>query len=190
VSSESRKIREQHEHLAAINTLCRQLYAAMCVTDKDGRTAEDRIRDAMAGQPGAASWDGDLVSGAGHGDPTCMAAIHPDTARADLKRRRHLIESARSNLEQALTIDGLYLPRPASDRDRREVDASNDAGCVECARTHVADGVARWEPVHVTATGKLSTCRWCYEWERSTGRKPTLGELEQHHSGRKVKRPA
>ena len=179
-----------HHDLTFSLTVLTRVASLMDTVDRDGRNLEQRIVDGYRGHPKAAAYDSDKVTASGTSDPTGNAAMQRAVAEGHHKLLRARV---RDLVDLAVAVEKLavsYTPRPATDKERREVDSANDPGCVECARTYVADGVARWEPVHVTATGKLSTCRWCYEWERSTGRKPTLGELEQHHSGRKVKRPA
>lgn len=77
-----------------------------------------------------------------------------------------------------------WLPRPATAKERAETERANDPdakGCVSCARTDVAKGVKRWEPI---ARGDL--CWWCYDWKRKTGTAPPLEKLVAHHDGKRV----
>lgn len=172
------------DDLAAASDLLDRLEAAMRTIDRDGRNLEGRIRDRMLGHPRAASYDGSR-SGRDIPDPTGNNAIRSDTAAGDLRALRGIAASLRRQLDTAVTIAQAYEPRAATDKERREVDASNDPGCDSCARTEVASGVARWEPRY----NRTTRCRWCYEWEKATGEQPTLDQLRRHHAGLMVRRP-
>lgn len=128
--------------------------------------------------------------GGGHSaksDPTFAAATAKDRSwghRREVERLIRSIDAESRRLEQLVS---LYEPRPATAQERQDTlrDNEREEGCSSCRRTAVAKGVQRWEPVH-----KDSLCRWCYDWRRSTGSLPLPAELDRHHRGQRVARPA
>lgn len=166
------------------------------------------MRDAMAGQPGAQSYEQSRTTGhttvldengntiPAVSDPTGEAAITDDLARADEAR----LDTAITNLARtAEVVADIYLrwkpPSPADAAGLRTAFAKllseGEPGCEICAR------VDKWVAPHVDASdckGNLPRpyrlCVWCWRWVLDTGRLPTRHELEQHHAGRKPKRPA
>lgn len=177
--------------------------------DTEGRTVIDRIRDAMAGQPGAQALQSDRTTGfttvsdedgfpvPSVSDPTGEAAIRFDRARHDLRQLDRLLQQAHRAVDDIRRLVHTYTPRPATECERRQVEQDNDPGCQSCSRTEVTRGVARWEPVWKAnrnpggvLTNPLDLCAWCYRWVETVGRLPTPDELALHHSGKRVKRPA
>ncbi len=124
---------------------------------------------------------------AARSDRTGEAALRPDKAAEHRKRIEAALRSIGSQAEDVVRLMALYGPRSATDSERRATVADNErlAGCVSCRRTSVAAGVERWEPVF-----RDDLCRWCYDWRRSTGAVPVPVELERHHRGQRVSRPA
>lgn len=170
----------------------------------DHRTPIQRNRDSWHGHPKAAAYDRsssgssrdriedndpDLGWKRTTSDPTGDAAIRPDRAAASRRKVERDLRAAANivaNLERELVHWG--EPRPATDYERRLVEQANvkpEPGCTSCARTEVAHGVDRWEPVYAR-----DLCRWCWEWEKSTGRPATVDELTRHHNGQQIRRPA
>jgi hypothetical protein len=156
-----------------------------------------RLRDHLAGQPGAASYDGPgSVSGQSHPDPTGQAALTVDRAAAD---RAQLDKDLAALRNAAGAIQAMVLRygtgRTSPTRQRRHTDRYGDPGCQSCARmTGHEPGTQRWEPVHRTSTvsdnltAPMALCAWCYGFVRDIGRLPNRVELTAHHQGRKVTR--
>jgi hypothetical protein len=83
-----------------------------------------------------------------------------------------------------------YKVRPPTDKERR-VTEGGEVGCWSCARLpspHL-EGENRWEPVYREVAGK-PLCSWCFSWQRDTGGMPSVEDLERHHAGQRVRRPA
>lgn len=155
---------------------------------------QQRIRDAMAGQPGAQTFDGPGIDAQGVGDPTGEAAVEPDQARKDELDLPRYIRRADAYLQLAVGLVNRYTPRPPSSIERRNVEASNEPGCESCSRIEASKGVPRWEQPYTkepsTVTGILTEpkllCDWCYRFVRNYGRLPYLREVRDHHDGKRV----
>jgi len=163
--------------------------------DRDGRTVVNRMREAMNGQPRAQNLEGDRTTGhttvtddqgwpmPSVSDPTGEAALRPDRAYRDLVELDKQLGRAHAAVEHALRILSAHTPRPSTEAERRKVEVGNTPGCESCARTEVAKGVRRWEPIY-----RQELCSWCWQWERDTGRRPTDAELAAHHDGKRLTR--
>lgn len=146
--------------------------------------AEQRIMDARAALPGAASYDG--PRGGGGSSSTERHALTPDPTAHD----RALLDSALAALvAQSYTLLRLtqaWTPRTPSAKDRAEVERVNrgDDGCAH----HAAWGT--WEPVHCTGTAggvlevALPLCRWCWDRTRTDGRLPSADRMQRRADGR------
>lgn len=176
-------------------TLARLISTQLTRTDDDGHTLIQRIRDAMNGQPKAANYDTDRVSGHTSSDPTATAALTPDPAANDYRQLQHQMAQARRALEHAITILHTYTPRPPTEHERQRMATVNEPHCESCARVEVAKGIPRWElpftQEKTTVTGLLAEpawlCRWCWDHVSMTGCKPSTDELDQHHSGQRIR---
>lgn len=165
--------------------------------DASGRTALDRIRDAMQGHPKAASYDTDRVSASGTSDPTGNAAMRADRAAQDRKRLDDILHRIRRDSYDALTILTQYQPRQANDHERARTAHDNDPHCESCARLEIAKGVTWWVEAHTqertTVADQLDQpmwlCRWCYDHVLSRGCKPNEDEVEQHRDGKRIRCP-
>lgn len=127
-------------------------------------------------------------------DSTGDAAVLHDRASAD--RREHeadLLLIARA-VRRMTDRSRRYRARSATEPERRNTSNDNDTGCDSCSRIEVVKGVRRWEPVFrntvLSDSTPASLCSWCYGFTRDTGRLPDRNELEAHHRGERVKRPA
>ena len=175
--------------------LARLINTQLTRIDDDGHTLIERIKDAMNGQPRAANYDTDRVAGHTSSDPTATAALTPDPAAIDLRQLQHQMTQARRVLEHAITILHTYTPRPPTEHERQRMATANEPHCESCARVEVAKGIPRWEPPltqeKTTVTDLLGEpawlCRWCWEHVSMTGHKPSTDELEQHHSGQRIR---
>jgi hypothetical protein len=130
-------------------------------------------------------------------DPTGEAGIRPDAAAADRRHFEHLVESTARNAEAMVRLAAKWTPRPPTDREAAETLAvlnERDVSCWSCARTKDSQGRQRWEParcaIDVGGGVRRELCRWCQDWFRTTARLPSPSELEAHHAGRAVRRPA
>jgi hypothetical protein len=185
--------RDTHETATTALTILRLIQTR----DQYGGTVLDRIRDAHAGQPSATRYDGDKITATGTSDPTASAALRPDTAARDLSELQTSLARARQNLERALAIVNTYTPRPPNALERQRMADANEPHCESCARIEVAKGIPRWEPPltqeRSTVGDRLTEphwlCRWCYDHVTQTGTKPNTDELDQHHSGARVRCP-
>lgn len=180
-------------HQTAIAAL--EIYKHYRTLDEANRTVIDRIIDAQNGNLTASVYDGDKITATGTSDPTAQAAMRPDNAAQHLHDLRTNLRAAHRNLTHVLAILNVYTPRPPTDLERQRMADANEPHCESCARIEVANGVPRWEPPltqeRSTVAGALSEpswlCRWCYDHVLQTGTKPSTDELDQHHSGQRVR---
>lgn len=145
--------------------------------------AHRRLLDADQAQPGAASYD---PRGSSAVSPTERLALTTDPTE---KQRRQLTESVKQICYHTRVLALLvqeWTPHAPTARDRAQVERANDP-TPECAITR--DLIDRHEPVHRTTDcgGVLPQAtpvgRWVYDFIRTQGRTPTVGELERHHKG-------
>jgi hypothetical protein len=130
-------------------------------------------------------------------DTTGDAALRTDRAKTDRDQIEKLTKSIRRQADELANLLGRYAPREATEGERRSTTNDNErtTACWSCARTEAARGVKRWEPSSRTATvdgDKRELCWWCFDWLRkgTTPTLPTIAQVEQHHRGMRVKRPA
>lgn len=143
------------------------------------------------------SCDGEVVS-AGVSDPTGEAATRRDRAYDD----RELLErSVRALAVEADRISGIlarYGRRHATERERRETLAAGERStaafeCWSCARVRDNHGNAWFQPAARKVTlgdGEARLlCEWCRAWLRDVGALPTVGQVDDHRRGVRVRRP-
>jgi hypothetical protein len=127
-------------------------------------------------------------------DPIGEAATTPDRAAQDRKRIEALVARHLRDADELVRILWAYKVRPPTDKERR-VTEGGETGCWSCARLpspHL-DKEQRWEPVYreVDLGGERKPlCSWCWSWRRDTGDLPSTEDLERHHAGQRVRRPA
>lgn len=163
------------------------------------------MRDAMAGQPGAQSFEQSRTTGhttvvdelgipmPSISDPTGEAAILRATGRdraafehSEFSRR--LIRIMR-DVEWLYQCETRWHVRSATEKERRETASRNEPGCESCATIDVVPGVKRWEPIRCTimvGERKVAVCRWCQDVYARKDRLPTRDELLAHHAGKRV----
>jgi hypothetical protein len=174
-------------------------------------TFPDRVhtmRAAQAGQPGAARYDGNRVSGfvtvlddedkpvPAVSDRTGEQAVHnvehQDRAAADFDWAKKLTKQARKTNDGLERIDHTWKPRKATDKESRAT--PNPRGCDSCATIPSPSHQGPWWNEiwrSTTLDGQpLDLCRWCTDWLRDTGRLPKADELRRHQTGQRVFRPA
>lgn len=174
--------------------LSRLLADAIELLDRAQPVLGDRlvdITDAMNGWPSG----GDGASSSGITDSTGNSAIRPDRAKSDRASLESALVSIGRQASDIVYLLARYTPRPASDRERGETLSDNERsdGCSSCARLEVSKGVTRWEPASRSVTigeAKIPLCEWCRSWVRQVGDIPKVSELEAHHKGVRVRRPA
>lgn len=130
---------------------------------------------------------------AARSDPTGEAASRPDRAKQDHDRVVALAKSIRKQADELVGILARYGARSATDTERHSTGTPEDGGCWSCSRTHVSKGVARFEPAEKRPTvdgERRPLCSWCYDWLRQVGSLPPVAQVEQHHRGIRVRRPA
>lgn len=159
-----------------------------------------RLRDGMAGQPGAQRYDTPVVGGhttvldergmsmPAVSDPTGEAAVRAvmggDPSSITQRRIAQLVATIAHAADELVTHVRIAQRRGPTDRERRDTDAVNiEPGCRSCARTEVTPGVRRWERVY-----RRDRCRWCASWAGIHGdQDPPLEVLERHHAGQRIR---
>lgn len=181
---------------------------ALVTLDGEASIAHDRqhlelpatmhlMRDAMAGQPRAASYtppstaanplhvdqgavDGEVATG--HHDPTGDAATTGDQAAGDLRRLRFLIDQ---RVKITMEIDQLLAGYPTQHQQRADVEpAPGEGWCLACwkdAKYH--------SPIALRPDGRprhKGLCRWCGDFRQANGFEPPTWLLEIKHRGDRV----
>lgn len=180
---------------------------ALVTLDGEASTAHDRqhlelpatmhlMRDAMAGQPRAASYtppsgpssdrddpgaaDGEVATG--HHDPTGDAAISGDRAAKDLRRLRFLVDQ---RVRITMELDALIASYPTQHQQSADVEPTpGEDWCLACwkdAKYH--------SPVALHPDGRRrfkGLCRWCGEFKAANGFEPPTKLLEVKHRGEHV----
>jgi hypothetical protein len=165
-------------------------------TGRDGRTAVARMRDHMAGQPGAQRLDGGRGGGT-ISDPTGTAAARAadggvDPARRDYNDLLHHVAEIDRHAEAAIRILAAYPDsRAPSAYERAIVNATNLPHCESCARIDGAVEGIPWfvepmlngagNPWKTTVGERLAValwlCRWCTTHVGTRGCLPSEKEL-------------
>lgn len=133
---------------------------------------------------------------AANSDRTGETALLKDRAANHRRELERALSSIQRQARAAFDIVQQYGSRPPTPAERAETLVKmndRDISCWSCARTKNAQGMPRWEPARcaVEVDGhRRELCRWCQDWVRETGRLPLPAELERHHSGKPVRRPA
>jgi len=171
--------------------------------------------DAMQGHPPGRGFDGSGRGGSSsfcepHGrdrcpcgegtparsisDPTSSASEVPDQAKADHDRVVSLTKALERTALDLEAVMARWTRRASTDYDRGKADGGESRPmCWSCSRTMVVRGVPRGEPAEkqpMLDGEKRWLCAWCYDWVRQVGVLPTVATLEDHHRGRRVRRPA
>ena len=150
-------------------------------------------QDVAACHADGVACDGEVVAGVG--DRTGESALRKDRAASHRREVERLIVRVGADARRLEQLLSLYGPRHSTDSERKATALANerDVSCWSCARTEVAKGVARWEPAkyHPEVAGeRRQLCEWCYRWLREVGSLPPVTQLDRHHRGQQVRRPA
>ena len=180
---------------------------ALVTLDGEASTAHDRqhlelpatmhlMRDAMAGQPRAASYtppsgpssdrddpgaaDGEVATG--HHDPTGDAAISGDRAAKDLRRLRFLVDQ---RVRITMELDALIASYPTQHQQSADVEPTpGEDWCLACwkdAKYH--------SPVALRPNGLprfKGLCRWCGEFKAVNRFEPPTWLLALRHQGERI----
>lgn len=157
--------------------------------------AETRMMDARAALPGAACYDGSGGRGRSPGSTVERLATSVDPTARD---RRQLDQSLRALLIHAREIRRLvdaWNPRPATDKERREVAHVNDVkpSCVHCTerrleiRKEVEHAQNGPSDVGGLLPSPLVLCRWCKDVVRQVQRLPSEREIDRHANRQRLR---
>lgn len=179
---------------AALQDLADDLADAAERIAHDVSEGSRRLREAMRGQPRAATLDGLAGGSGGHSDPTAAAGLSDDPARADEAALGRELKTAHRHARHVVDILDRYAPRSATSIERKAVARANDPTCWSCARIEDRKGIPVVQEPHTktptTVNGNLAEprflCRWCYDFVRLTGRLPYRREVRAHIAGEKV----
>lgn len=181
-----RQVRDLHELSA------RLLTAFETADPRDHMTVLARNRESWNGWPSSSGFDrsprratdtdGELVPN--YSNPTAEAGERTDRAHADRLLMERGVRSSLNLLRTAADAAGRHTLRSPNIIERQST-KEPEAGCTSCARLTGRHGGARWEPIY-----RGDTCRFCWEYKRATGNLPSKEDLQAHHDGKKIKRPA
>lgn len=183
-----RSLKESRDDLSAL------IEALERPDQRDGMTVLQRMRESYNGWPSSSGFDARTSPSAtdadgelkpGHADPTGDAGIRQDRARddrtsmdPDARGIHRFVHSLKDKIDR-------HTLRSANVIERDTTSKKADAGCTSCSRLKGHHGGPRWEPIY-----RGDTCRFCYEYRRATGNLPSKDDLQAHHDGKKIKRPA
>lgn len=179
------------DHAAELLT---RISANLATRGRDGHTPLERIRDSLAGQPRAASYDGagrggsrlwcwtherdlhrcqrDGLDCTGEAievtDPTGEAAIGHDPAAVDLRNLGRLAAQLRRDVEAVADIVARYQLRPPRPSEIEATANANAPHCESCCRIEIAKGVPWWvDPLtqeRTTVAGRFADPQWLCRW--------------------------
>lgn len=151
-----------------------------------------RLFDARPALPGAQNFDSDRVSSSGsHSNPPPGFGTE-DRAQADRDEAHRRARRIREDADWLVRLAQRWNVREPSPKDRElsSINGRVEEACEVCAT------VGKWERMEVESDVKGNLDRayklgwWCYRYTLDTGSLPTRKQLEDHHNGVRVKRPA
>lgn len=150
-----------------------------------------RAFDTRPALPGPAD-DTDRVSGSSSsGAPPGFG--QRDVGEADRMEAHRRAKRIRDDVDWLFRFAERWNPHEATAKDRQlsAMNEKDELGCEHCAT------IGKWEKVYVdssTVKGNLVIPMrlgyFCYRYTLDTGTLPTRKQLEDHHNGVRVKRPA
>lgn len=152
-----------------------------------------RLFAARPALPGAQAFDTDRVSSSGSSSHAPPGFGQEDKAQADRDEAHRRAKRMREDADWFVRLLQRSMPREPTQKDRQlsSINQKDDPGCEHCAI------VGKWEAVYVEASdakGNLDRSYrlgyFCYRYALDTGTLPTRKQLEDHHAGVRVKRPA
>lgn len=145
-----------------------------------------RIRDALPGQPGAASYDG-AVSAGSHADPTQDAAlelVEGNTADADLATVKRRVAVIAREADALVHLAAAWQSRGPTRKEQRETAVANEPGCelhakagLHAPRDRVVTKAGGWVPPRPVAA-----CAACRRFMAARKRLPSTADVEYHHN--------
>jgi hypothetical protein len=151
--------------------------------------ATHRLYDARPALPGSPDDNGH--SAPGSSTPPGFGQI--DIAKTDRDEAHRRAKRIRDDADWLTRMAQRWNPRIPTPKDRElsSINGKDDPGCEHC---HT---VGKWAAVYkprTTCNGNFddpkALCSWCWRYCLDTGDMPTRKQLEDHHNGVRVKRPA
>lgn len=180
-------LRQAHHDLADLLHLLEQ------PDPRDHLTVLARMKESYNGWPRSTGFDGNGGRSAtdnegellpGHADPTGDAASRIDHAHLDHLSLGKDAAHIRRTIDHLLVTAGKYRLRTANVIEQDST-KNPDPGCTSCHRIPGPRTRHWWNPI---ARGDL--CRFCNDFQRTTGRLPTIQELTDYRDGKRVRRIA
>ncbi len=157
--------------------------------------ATRRLYDARPALPGAQAFDSDRVSSSGSASKPPPGFGQDDRAQADRDEAHRRAKRIREDADWLVRCAQRWSPREPTPKDRElsSLNQKDDPPCEHCS-TIGKWSAARQGASATTINGNLTEpkacCAFCYAYCRDTGVLPTRKQLEDHHNGVRVKRPA
>lgn len=150
--------------------------------------ATHRLYDARPALPGSPDDNGH--SAPGSSTPPGFGQI--DIAKADRDEAHRRAKRIRDDADWLIRMAQRWNPRTPTPKDRElsSINGRPEECCEVCAT------IGKWERMEVETDAKGNLPRryklgwWCYRWALDTGTLPTRRQLEEHHNGQRVMRPA
>jgi hypothetical protein len=182
---------------AAHEDLARLLAPTMAGTENRSAVihATHRMYDARPALPGAQAFDTDRVSSSSSSSNPPPGFGQEDRAEQDRIELHKRAKRIREDADWLMRATQRWLPREPTPKDRTlsAINGKEDPGCEHC-RT-----IGKWSAVRQGAgatrcngniEAAMSLCAFCYRYCLDVGTLPTKKQLEDHHNGARVKRPA
>ena len=153
-------------------------------------------RDVDACHDAGLGCDGELVGEVS--DPVGEAAYRRDRAYDDRESLERSVRALVTEAERVAGILGRYGKRAATEAERRSTlrdgeRATSAFECWSCSRVRDNHGNPWFQPAARRVTlgdGEARLlCEWCRSWLRDVGALPTVGQVDDHRRGVRVRRP-
>jgi hypothetical protein len=154
--------------------------------------AVHRMYDARPALPGAQAFDTDRVSSSSSSSNPPPGFGQQDKAEQDRIELHKRAKRIRDDLDWLTRCTQRWSPREPTPKDR-QLSSLNEKDEGEC---EVCRTIGKWERLLLETNVKGNLDRsyklgaWCYRFTLDTGALPTRKQLEDHHNGVRVKRPA
>jgi hypothetical protein len=157
--------------------------------------ATHRMYDARPALPGAQAFDTDRISSSSSSSNPPPGFGQEDRAESDRVEAHRRAKRIRDDADWLMRAAQRWSPREPTPKDRTlsAINGKDEPGCEHCAT------IGKWEAAYAgaentTAKGNLvrpyRLGHFCYRYALDTGGLPTKKQLEDHHDGRRVQRPA
>lgn len=157
--------------------------------------AETRMMDARAALPGAACYDGSGGRGRSPGSTVERLATSVDPTQRDRDQLDESLKALLTHSREILRLVRAWTPRPATDKERREVAHVNETkpSCVHCTerrleiRKEVEHAQNGPSDVGGLLPSPLVLCRWCKDVVRQVQRLPSEREIDRHANRQRLR---